>query len=77
MSLEQIQDLLQMLWRFNNTAITHTFSTRQGEVITVKCIWGTYILEVLSSEHQKPEYFISLEKATVRIFEAMNSDAIS
>lgn len=73
MKLEHIQDLLQIMCDFNTSYITHTFTIGEKDVLVVKCIKGTYILEVAFSKSQRIEYYTSINEAAAGVYKEVNS----
>ena len=74
MRLEHIKDLLQITCNFNTSSISHSFASGEKDTVMVKCIKGTFILEVTSSENQHAEYYGSINKATEALHEKIHSN---
>ena len=76
MELEHIKNLLQLMYNFNMTSISHSVSIGEQNVITVRCLPHTYILEVTSSETGEMDYYISIEEAAEVLHEKIKRPRI-
>lgn len=71
--IEHIKNMLQLSCNFNTSSIYHSFEIGNEENILVKCIRGTFIIEVTSSEGQPAQYYTSIDKAAEALYEKINS----
>lgn len=74
MTYEHIKNLLQLSWSFNTSSISHSFSFGEKDRVTVRCITGTFIFEVASSETQQVDYYTSIDLAAEAIHAKINAD---
>ena len=74
MTFNHIKDLLQLSLNFNASTISHTFSIGEEDQLTVRCITGTFILEVTSSENQQIDHYTSLDQAAEALYKKINAD---
>ena len=73
MKLEHITNLLQISCNFNTSSISHSFTIGEEDTLAVKCIQGTFILEVRSSENQEVEYYLSIDEAAEALYKKIHS----
>ncbi|MGK7377330.1 hypothetical protein ACSFXN_05775 [Planococcus sp. 1R117A] len=74
MKLEHIKNLLQISCNFNTSSISHSFSIGVDDTLMVKCIKGTFILEVTSSENLQVEYYTSIDQAAEALYEKIHAN---
>ena len=67
MSKERLILLLEILCKFSNVHIEHTFGTNDQPLITVKCIKHTQIIEITYLETQTIKLFDNFEEAAEAI----------
>ena len=74
MKLEHIKNLLQISYNFNMYSISHSFTIGEEDTLTVKCLKGTFILEIASSEHRQVEYYLSIDQAANALYQKIHSN---
>lgn len=74
MKLEHIKNLLQLSCNFNTSSIGHSFTIDEEDTLTVKCLKGTFILEVTSRKNQMVEYFTSIDEAAEALYEKIHAN---
>ncbi|TWT00118.1 hypothetical protein [Planomicrobium sp. CPCC 101079] len=74
MKLEQIKSLLQLSCTFNFSSMSHSFTNKLGDTITVKCLKETYILEVTSSRNQQVDYYTSIDQAAEALYQKIHAN---
>ncbi|PSL36308.1 hypothetical protein B0H99_107129 [Planomicrobium soli] len=73
MKLEDIKNLLKISCNFNISSISHSFMIGEEDIVTVKCLKETFILEVTSSKQSKAEYYLSIDQAAQALYEKIHS----
>lgn len=74
MTFGHIKNLLQLSWHFNTSSINHSFSIGEKDRVTVRCITGTFIFEVISSETQQVDYYTSIDLAAEALYTKINAN---
>lgn len=67
MKLNLINDLLGTICQYNNVRITQTFTLKEQDFITVRCVPNTSILELTFLDSAKVERYKSVEEAAAVI----------
>lgn len=73
MSYDYIKNLLQLSLNFNTSSISHSFSIDEENQLTVRCITGTFILEVTSSKDRQIDYYTSIDQAAETLYKKINT----
>lgn len=72
MTYDHIKTLLQLSLNFNTSTISHSFSIGGETQLMVRCVPGTFIIEVISSETQQVDHYVSIESATDALYKKIN-----
>lgn len=63
MAGKHIKNLLQLSCNVNTSSISHSFTIDKGDILEVRCIKDTFVLEVTSTTNQQVEYYLSVDEA--------------
>lgn len=74
MNFEHIKNLLQLSCNFNTSSIGHSFAVNGEDTLMVRCLEGTFILEVTSSENQQIEYYTSIDQAAEVLYKKIHAN---
>lgn len=67
MKIKHISDLLSTISQYNNVRITQTFTSQTKDLIIVRCVPNTTILELTFLETSTVERYTTIEEAAVVI----------
>lgn len=73
MKINHISDLLSTICQYNNVRITQTFTLENKDLIIVRCVPNTTILELIFVETSTVERYDSVEEAAAVIDSRLNS----
>ncbi|MFC2947068.1 hypothetical protein [Virgibacillus sediminis] len=76
MSKESLIKMLETLCQYNNVEITHTFSSNEQPVMTVRCLKHTRTIEVTNLKNNTVKLFDNIEESAETLQLLINENTI-